>query len=82
VRYRRDMDGLTAVTTRAAAMAAARGVVVVNSAGNEALRATSSQAASPDNLLGWGILDAVAAVDLDLKPPSESKPAADTAATQ
>jgi hypothetical protein len=26
------------------------------------LRATSSQAAAPDNLLGWGILDAYAAV--------------------
>ena len=162
----RDMDGMTAVTTRAATMAAARGVVVVNSAGNgglhptrntlvapadgrdvlstgavdragvragfssvgptadgrmkpdvaamgvavkiatvlttnsygaangtslscplvagvvalllqahpaysvddvlRALRATSSQNAAPDNLLGWGILDAVAAVDLNL----------------
>jgi hypothetical protein len=30
----RDMDGNTAITTRAATMAAARGVVVVNSAGN------------------------------------------------
>jgi serine protease AprX len=30
----RDMDGATAVTTRAASMAAVRGVVVVNSAGN------------------------------------------------
>ena len=162
----RDMDGTTAVTTRAATMAAARGVVVVNSAGNGglhparntlmapadgqyvlaagavdrtgvraafssvgptadgrikpdvaamgvavklarvptanaygtangtsfscplvagvvalllqahpaysvddvmlALRATSSQSAAPDNLLGWGTLDAVAAVDLEL----------------
>ena len=31
-----------------------------------ALRATSSQSAVPDNLLGWGVLDAVAAVDLEL----------------
>ncbi len=162
----RDMDGATAVTTIAATMAAARGVVVVNSAGNAgfdparntlvapadgvqvvsagavdraglrapfssvgptadgrikpdvaalgvavkvatlttvgsygfasgtsfscplttgvvallleahpaytvddvllALRSTSSQTAAPDNLLGWGILDAVAAVDLVL----------------
>ncbi|HWN86182.1 MAG TPA: S8 family serine peptidase, partial [Vicinamibacterales bacterium] len=162
----RDMDGMTAVATRAATMAAARGVVVVNSAGNGgfhptrntlvapadglyvvsagavdrtgaradfssvgptadgrtkpdvaalgvavksatvvttdsyaafsgtslscpliagvvalllqahpaysvddvllALRATSSQSAVPDNLLGWGVLDAVAAVDLEL----------------
>jgi subtilisin family serine protease len=30
----RDMDGETAITTRAAAMAAERGVIVVNSAGN------------------------------------------------
>lgn len=33
----RDMDGQTAITTRAAALAAERGVVVVNSAGNEGL---------------------------------------------
>ena len=31
-----------------------------------ALRATSSQSAAPDNLLGWGVLDAVAAVDVTL----------------
>jgi serine protease AprX len=36
-----------------------------------ALRPTSSQNASPDNLLGWGILDAVAAVDLELLAPGE-----------
>src|SRR5688500_8585358 len=164
----RDMDGATAVTTIAAAMATARGVVVVNSAGNGgfdparnplvapgdglrvvsagavdgagkrapfssvgptadgrikpdvtalgvavkvatlttvgsygfasgtsfscpltagvvallleahpthtvddvllALRSTSTQAAAPDNLVGWGILDAVAAVDFELPP--------------
>jgi hypothetical protein len=172
-----DMDGMTAVTTRAAAMAAARGVVVVNSAGNEgyhptrstliapadgvrvistgavdrdglrapfssvgptvdgrfkpdvaalgvavklatasspqsyglasgtsfscpltsgvvalllqahpdysvdqvlaALRMTSSQAAAPDNLLGWGILDAVAAVDIELGLSAPPEPAPD-----
>ena len=164
----RDMDGQTAVTTRAAALAAERGVVVVNSAGNEgdaderntlvapadgvrvltagavtragtraafssvgptadgrvkpdvaamgvnvkvarqtdhvygvasgtsfscpltsgvvalvlqahpdytvdqlleAVRTTASQANAPDRLLGWGILDAVAAVDLVFAPP-------------
>jgi serine protease AprX len=32
-----DMDGRTAISTRAAEMAAARGIVVVNSAGNEGL---------------------------------------------
>ncbi len=167
----RDMDGQTAVTTRAAALAAERGVVVVNSAGNEgfeegrntlvapsdgvrvltagavsrggtragfssvgptsdgrlkpdvaamgvnvkvarhfdhvygvasgtsfscpltagvvalvlqahpdytvdqvleAVRSTASQAAAPDRLLGWGILDAVAAVDLVLAAPQPS----------
>jgi serine protease AprX len=36
-----------------------------------ALRSTSSQSAAPDNLLGWGILDAVAAVDLELLAPGE-----------
>lgn len=169
-----DMDGMTAITTRAAAMAAARGVVVVNSAGNggghptrntiiapadgvrvlstgavdreglrayfssvgptadgrikpdvaalgvavkvatvqsprsygfasgtsfscpltsgvvalllqahpeysvddvlTALRTTSAQSAAPDNLLGWGLLDAVAAVDLDLGLPAPPQP--------
>lgn len=164
----RDMDGQTAVTTRAAALAAERGVVVVNSAGNEgfdtdrntlvapadgvrvltagavtragtraafssvgpsadgrikpdvvamgvnvtvarqfehvygvasgtsfscpltsgvvalvlqahpdytvdqvleAVRGTASQAGAPDRLLGWGLLDAAAAVDAVLTPP-------------
>jgi serine protease AprX len=31
-----------------------------------ALRSTASQAAGPDNLLGWGIADAVRAVDVAL----------------
>ncbi len=164
----RDLDGQTAVTTRAAALAAERGVVVVNSAGNEGfdaerhtlvapadgvrvltagavtragtraafssvgptadgrlkpdvvamgvnvvvarqfehvygvasgtsfscpltsgvvalvlqahpeytvdqvlevIRGTASQSAAPDRLLGWGLIDAVAAVDAVLAPP-------------
>jgi subtilisin family serine protease len=32
-----------------------------------ALRATSSQSSGPDVLLGWGIVDAAAAVDLPLR---------------
>lgn len=166
----RDMDGETAVTTKAASMLAARGVVVVNSAGNagfdparntlgapadgklvvtvgavdrnglrasfssvgptadgrikpdvvalgvravvasaqnpqaygfasgtsfscpltagvvalllqahpkysvpqvlDALRSTASRASEPDTLLGWGIVDAVRAVDLELPVPA------------
>jgi len=31
-----------------------------------ALRSTASQASAPDNLLGWGIVDALAAI---LAPP-------------
>jgi serine protease AprX len=45
----RDMDGQTAVTTRAAAMAAARGVVVVNSAGNGGFRSNSNTLGAPSD---------------------------------
>jgi hypothetical protein len=31
-----------------------------------ALRSTASQASAPNNLLGWGIVNAAAAVDADL----------------
>ena len=31
-----------------------------------ALRSTASQAGAPDNLLGWGLIDAVGAVDAEL----------------
>ena len=37
-----------------------------------ALRSTASQHEAPDNLLGWGIVDGVAAVDVEVpKPTSE-----------
>lgn len=42
-----DMNGQTAVTTRAAAWAAERGVVVVNSAGNEGLDASDNTLVAP-----------------------------------
>jgi subtilisin family serine protease len=42
-----DMDGQTAVCTRAAEMAAERGVVVVNSAGNEGLSAEHNTLVAP-----------------------------------
>jgi subtilisin family serine protease len=45
-----------------------------------ALRATSSQNAGPDNLLGWGILDAVSAVDLELGSRVEPGPDAEATA--
>jgi len=62
----RDMDGQTAVTTRAAVTpAGTRAADQVL----EAVRTTASQASAPDRLLGWGILDAVAAVDLVIAPP-------------
>jgi len=35
-----------------------------------ALRASASQAAAPDTLLGWGLVDAVAAVDMPLPVPA------------
>lgn len=43
----RDMDGQTAVTSRAAALAAERGVVVVNSAGNEGFSAERNTLVAP-----------------------------------
>lgn len=42
-----DMDGRTAITTRAAELAAARGVVVVNSAGNEGANAAHNTLIAP-----------------------------------
>lgn len=42
-----DMDGKTAITTRAAELAAARGVVVVNSAGNEGFNAGRNTLIAP-----------------------------------
>jgi serine protease AprX len=42
-----DMNGGTAVTTRAAALAAERGVVVVNSAGNQGLDVTQNTLGAP-----------------------------------
>ena len=76
----RDMDGATAVTTIAASGTSfscplTTGVVALLLEAHPtytvddvlvALRSTSSQTATPDNLLGWGILDAVAALDLVL----------------
>jgi serine protease AprX len=56
----RDMDGETAVTTRAAAMAAQRGVVVVNSAGNggwDAARNTLGAPADGRQVLTVGAVD-------------------------
>ena len=43
----RDMDGATAVTTKAAAMAAERGVVVVNSGGNGGFRLDANTLGAP-----------------------------------
>lgn len=43
----RDMDGQTAVTSRAAALAAERGLVVVNSAGNGGLDTTDNTLVAP-----------------------------------
>ena len=42
-----DMDGRTAISTRAADLAAARGVVVVNSAGNEGLNTQHNTLGAP-----------------------------------
>lgn len=57
----RDMDGETAITTRAAAMAAARGVVVVNSAGNAGFRPDRNTLGAPadgKHVVSVGAVDA------------------------
>ena len=54
-----DMDGRTAISTRAAELAAARGIVVVNSAGNSGLDAAHNTLGAPSD--GAHVL-AVAAV--------------------
>ena len=57
----RDMDGETAVTTRAAGMAVARGVIVVNSAGNggfDSARNTLGAPADGRHVLALGAVDA------------------------
>ena len=58
----RDMDGQTAVTTRAASMAAARGVVVVNSTGNGGYDPSYNTLGAPAD--GRDVI-AVGAVDRD-----------------
>jgi serine protease AprX len=55
-----DMDGQSAISTRAAEMAAERGVVVVNSAGNSGFHATHNTLGAPAD--GAHVL-AIAAVD-------------------
>jgi serine protease AprX len=56
----RELDGDTAVSTRAADLAAERGVVVVNSAGNQGFDSTHNTLGAPAD--GHGVI-AVAAVD-------------------
>ncbi len=58
----RDMNGQTAITTRIASMAAARGVVVVNSAGNGGFHPERNTLGAPAD--GAGVL-AIGAVDAD-----------------
>jgi subtilisin family serine protease len=58
----RDMNGETAITTRVAGMAAARGVVVVNSAGNGGFHAERNTLGAPAD--GAGVL-AIGAVNPD-----------------
>jgi serine protease AprX len=57
----RDMDGQTAITTRVAAMAAERGVVVVNSAGNGGFRADRNTLGAPADGVRVLAIGAVAA---------------------
>jgi len=55
-----DMDGRTTVITRAAAMAVRKGIVVVNSAGNEGFDATHNTLNAPadgDSVLAVGAVD-------------------------
>lgn len=72
----RDMNGETAVTTKAAAMAAARGMVVVNSAGNGGFSDATNTLGAPAD--GREVL-AVGAVDRlgDRAPFSSVGPTAD-----
>ena len=74
-----EMDGDTAVSTRAADLAAERGVVVVISAGNEGVNAAHNTLGAPAD--GQGVL-AVGAVDpagvratLQLGRPHRRRPA-------
>jgi hypothetical protein len=58
----RDTNGETAVTTRAATMAAARGVVVVNSAGNGGFRADTNTLVAPSDgrlVIAAGAVDVI-----------------------
>jgi subtilisin family serine protease len=71
-----DLDGATAVCTRAAEMAAERGVVVVNSAGNEGLSAEHNTLVAPAD--GPRVLAAAAiAVDGQRASFSSVGPSAD-----
>jgi subtilisin family serine protease len=71
-----NMDGQTAISTRAAQMAAERGVVVVNSAGNSGFNATRNTLGAPAD--GVHVL-AIGAVDADGRRASFSSvgPSAD-----
>ena len=63
----RDMNGETALTTRAATMAAARGVVVVNSAGNGGFRADTNTLVAPSDgrlVIAAGAVDVIWATAL------------------
>jgi subtilisin family serine protease len=53
---REDMDGNTAIITRAADIAASRGIIVVNSAGNNSTRGLSAPA-DGDSVLAIGAVD-------------------------
>jgi hypothetical protein len=57
-----DLDGDIAVTTVAADLAAARGVVVVNSAGNERASGTLVAPADGDSVIAVGAVDLMGAV--------------------